>query len=126
MDAEKRLRHEPDVQLWLQHSRQLNAAFLRLAKDITKRLATAQTVSATPALPLQVNREEAENAIRRLEFMLESGTADAEAFCAGNAGLLRQALGEPFDAVHALAREYEFERALDLFRQAQLNRHSPP
>ncbi len=51
--------------------------------------------------------------------MLRSGNAESDAFCVSRASLPRQSLGATFDAVLALAREYEFDRALELLQQVQ-------
>ena len=63
--------------------------------------------------------EEAEDALVRLQAMLRSGNAESDAFCVSRASLPRQSLGATFDAVLALAREYEFDRALELLQQVQ-------
>jgi CheY-like chemotaxis protein/HPt (histidine-containing phosphotransfer) domain-containing protein len=118
--AELALQHETDGAVWLQQSQHLRSVFLQLADDIQQRLASdvPQADVVTRASPAQT--EDAQDVLRQLEAMLQSGSADSDAFCASNASQLRSALGSDFDAVFAQARDYEFDSALALLRKAQV------
>jgi signal transduction histidine kinase/CheY-like chemotaxis protein/HPt (histidine-containing phosphotransfer) domain-containing protein len=118
LQAEKALRDQFDPELWRARSDELCEAFITLSEVIARHLSHAseepQPASPEAPQPIASQAPSTDLVLVQLRMLLQSNSVEAEAFCQSNSHALRGVLGEQFDALCTLVRDFEFEQALAL------------